>query len=158
MNLKKFSLAAVGWSKDLLVKELRSTCQIGVEVFGLLADQSSVNIQALQLFDDGSYEVVEHIPASSNVHVIILQVEGHFENIIRREDNKYIVNFDSNDPFIQACTMRKFKVAKDRTAPTGAVGASQSVSRQVNVVPINSLTYSRGAAGYTTLSSLLNIS
>jgi len=155
---KKFSLAAVGWSKDLLVKELRSTCQIGVEVFGLLADQSSVNIQALQLFDDGSYEVVEHIPASSNVHVIILQVEGHFENIIRREDNKYIVNFDSNDPFIQACTMRKFKVAKNRTISAGAanvIPASQSVSRQVNVVPINSLTYSRGAAGYTTLSSLL---
>jgi hypothetical protein len=114
---KRFYLTKIGWTKSKLVAELKSNCFVGAEIIGILADVTEVNIHAVQLYEDGNYEVVDTIESKGNVHIILLQVKNHFENLVIDEGNSYRLNFEESHPFIQAIRLRKFSL----TAPQQAV-------------------------------------
>lgn len=131
---KKFSLSAVGWTKPVLLAHLRSNCSVGDEALGILADRSNVNIHAIQLLEDGSYEVVDSIAGGGDTHVLILQVSGHYESLLIKSGDQYTVNFKGDSSIIQAIQLRKFGVIKKRvtTGATKPTGEKKEESKSVS--------------------------
>ena len=96
---KALDFTKIGYSKCELVDHLASNNSVGDEVFHVTAVNTDLNIHVANLYANGHYDpLVVYKGSKKGRNVIIIQVSGHYELIVRQSGTGYQTIFEDSDP------------------------------------------------------------